>query len=34
MTVAAMLFMTISVFLVTALVSWCYYKVLTGPDRK
>jgi hypothetical protein len=34
MSVSAMLFMGTSVFLVTALAAWCYYKVLTGPKQQ
>jgi len=34
MSFSAMVFMGTSVFLVTALAAWCYYKVLTGPKHR
>lgn len=33
MTLYAVLFMTLSVSFVVALVAWCYYKVLTTPQE-
>lgn len=30
---AAVIFMTVSVTFVVALVAWCYYKVLTAPEQ-
>lgn len=33
MTTAAVIFMSVSVTSVACLVSWCYYKVLTTPQR-
>lgn len=34
MTDVAILFMTSSVLFVTALVGWCYYRVLMRPGRR
>jgi hypothetical protein len=31
MTPGAIIFMTISVFAVTACAAWCYYRLLKGP---
>lgn len=33
MTIAAIMFMTISVTLVVTLAAWCYYRVLRKPPR-
>ena len=33
MTLAAMLFMAVSVSAVVALAAWCYYRVLRGPGE-
>ena len=34
MTIAAILFMSISVLGVVALTAWCYYRVLQSPRRR